>query len=175
MLISSNPTAIQSQTWIIDTLLALMSIKNYNEITVSEICRKAKLDRRTFYRNFNSKTDVLDHYITTLGKEYLNAHQQIDVTNALATAEVFFRFWQSHTSFITNIQKSGLSNFVFKQFTAFTKENIEIFTDDKLPQLVNKYVYSYRIGGFWNIMLTWITDGCKLSPNQMATIFQEYC
>lgn len=62
MIHTNNPIALQSQKWIIQALLDLMQIMNYDKISVSEICRKAQLDRRTFYRNFDSKNDVLEQY-----------------------------------------------------------------------------------------------------------------
>jgi AcrR family transcriptional regulator len=70
MLQSNNPTAQQSQRWIIQALLNLLEQKEYDKISVSEICRKADLDRRIFYRNFDSKNDVLQQYVNFLGEEY---------------------------------------------------------------------------------------------------------
>lgn len=63
MLQSSNPIAQQSQRWIVQALLDLMGKEEYDRISVTRICSKAGLDRRTFYRNFESKNDVLEHYI----------------------------------------------------------------------------------------------------------------
>ena len=70
---TKNPTALQSQRWILQALLDTMEEKNYDKITVSEICRTAELDRRTFYRNFNSKQEVLEQYIEQLCREYMAA------------------------------------------------------------------------------------------------------
>ena len=71
MLQSDNPIARQSQRWIIQALLNLMEKMEYDKITVTEICRNADLDRRTFYRNFDSKNDVLEAYISFLEKSIL--------------------------------------------------------------------------------------------------------
>ena len=74
---SMNPTAQQSQRWIIKAFLDLLEIEEYNRISVSGICRRADLDRRTFYRNFDSKQDVLEHYVHTLGEEYMKGYAAI--------------------------------------------------------------------------------------------------
>lgn len=71
MLQSINPIAQQSQRWIIQALLDLMEEMEYNKISVTEICRKAGLDRRTFYRNFDSKNDVLEQYVRFLEEEHI--------------------------------------------------------------------------------------------------------
>lgn len=31
-----------------------------------------------------------------------------------------------------------------------------------------KYILSYKIGGFWNTMLTWASDNETVSPDEMA-------
>lgn len=55
---TSNPVVWQSRTWLMDALAALMEEKKFEEITVVEICRRADLSRRTFYRNYSSKEDL---------------------------------------------------------------------------------------------------------------------
>lgn len=52
---TSNPVVWQSRTWLMDALAALMQEKKFEEITVVEICRRADLSRRTFYRNYSSR------------------------------------------------------------------------------------------------------------------------
>ena len=50
---------IRSEEGIVHSLLALMKEKNYQEITIEEITDGARLVRRTFYRIFSSKQQVL--------------------------------------------------------------------------------------------------------------------
>ena len=54
-----NPISIQSKQWLLDALLTLMEEKDFQSITITELTERACLDRKTFYRNFRSKEDVL--------------------------------------------------------------------------------------------------------------------
>ena len=56
---TKNPSAIRSQKDITKALLNLMNEYPYEEISVKQILIDAKLARKTFYRNFESKDDVL--------------------------------------------------------------------------------------------------------------------
>jgi AcrR family transcriptional regulator len=67
-----NPISVQSKEWIMTSLLELLSEKPYSKITITEITSAAQLARRTFYRNFDSKEDILDMYIQKLCNEYIN-------------------------------------------------------------------------------------------------------
>ena len=55
----SNPSALQSQQWIVDSLISLMEVKPYQQITIMDICKRADLSRQTFYNVFSQKEDVL--------------------------------------------------------------------------------------------------------------------
>ena len=55
-------------------LLAAMSVQNYEEITISDLCKKMNIPRKSFYRYFTSKEGalhaLLDH--TILEFEFLH-------------------------------------------------------------------------------------------------------
>ena len=45
-----------------EAMIALMQDKNYEEITISDIVKKAGVSRMTFYHYFQSKTDALNNF-----------------------------------------------------------------------------------------------------------------
>ena len=57
---SKNPSAVFSKSQIQSALFDLMDRIPYEKITVKEILYESKVARKTFYRNFDSKDDVLD-------------------------------------------------------------------------------------------------------------------
>lgn len=170
MLQTNNKTAKQSQEWIMKALLDLMNEKNYHDITVVEICKKADLDRRTFYRNFDSKEDVLKQYITQLGDSYMNMFHHIDALNSKEAIRVFFTFWEKNLSFIKNVKDSGISDFLFQRFQSFIKEHKELFIGNVKEGLSSEFLFSYRIGGFWNVMLNWASQDKLIPPEEMVDI-----
>lgn len=98
-----------------------MEEEEYDKISVTRICSRAGLDRRTFYRNFDSKNDVLEQYIRLLGEEYISIYTAIEKPDRYTAAKVFFEFWSRHLDFIRNIKKCGLNDFIFQRFEHFTK------------------------------------------------------
>lgn len=170
---SMNPTAQQSQRWIIKAFLDLLEIEEYNRISVSGICRRADLDRRTFYRNFDSKQDVLEHYVHTLGEEYMKGYAAIGNLDSYSAAKYFFEFWSKYLLFLRNMKKCGLSNYIFQQFEQYTTEHMELLKGTQAQSLPRNYVLAYRVGGFWNVMLTWIAEDEMLPPEELAFIITQ--
>lgn len=42
----------------------------YSDITISQICQRAGIARQTFYRNFETKDDVIRYYLNHLISHY---------------------------------------------------------------------------------------------------------
>lgn len=74
---SQNPSAIRSKNEITDTLLQLMKTYSYKDITVKQIILESLVARKTFYRNFSSKDDVLNAYIDSIMQRYIYTLQQL--------------------------------------------------------------------------------------------------
>lgn len=55
----TNKTACASQRQIADAALALLAETPFSELTVSAICKKARISRATFYSLFQSKENVI--------------------------------------------------------------------------------------------------------------------
>ena len=49
-------------------LLKVMKIYDYKEITVTQITQEAGVSRKTFYRHFSDKDEVLKHLFNSLYK-----------------------------------------------------------------------------------------------------------
>ena len=56
---------------IIDAVMQLMTEKNYMDITVTDIVKKAGVARASFYRNFNSINDVIDVIVDEISDELI--------------------------------------------------------------------------------------------------------
>ena len=69
---SNNPSAIRSRKQITGALMSLMEKYPYEEISVKQIVLETDLVRKTFYRNFKSKDDVLRSHIRTILRDYFD-------------------------------------------------------------------------------------------------------
>ncbi|NLT16666.1 MAG: TetR family transcriptional regulator, partial [Clostridiales bacterium] len=59
----TNKVAVRTQKAVADAFLALIRERAYEGISVTDICKRADIVRKTFYNNFKSKDDVVHHLI----------------------------------------------------------------------------------------------------------------
>ena len=55
---------------IVDSLLLLMNEKDFDEITITEICNKAGVSRMTYYRNYYNKYDIIIEYLKDIAEDF---------------------------------------------------------------------------------------------------------
>lgn len=167
-----NPISLQSKEWIMSSLLRLLSKKQFNEITITEISSEAQLARRTFYRNFSSKEEVLDLYIEKLIIEYIHLLKKEEILDVYNMAKVFFTFGKSHMDFVILMDKNNLLYLILQKYMEKLPMIHKMFKADKeyRNDEMLEYVLSFSAGGFWNMLIKWIRDGAKKSPYEMASL-----
>lgn len=166
---SSHTLAVKSQKWLVEALFQLMQKKHFEEITISELCRKANLDRRTFYRNFKDKNDVLLYYFTTLEEEYLVMLKGIRERTFYTLARAHFEFWSRHLEFLkTAHSDQTLYAMLIQTLNSFMPEIYAQETGSISRQL--QYNIDFVTGGFQNVLIRWISAGFQETPEELAAI-----
>ena len=173
---SDNPSAIRSQKEITDALLLLMHEHPYNEITIKQILLESKLARKTFYRNFDSKDDVL---LSLLRKE-LEAYFSI-VNNARGDVlTTIFAFAGRNSELLMLLDRNNMMHVVLSCLNTFSqemllKQNKELNPFSKLFEgLDQDYLVALNIGAVWNVISLWVRRGMKESPEEVKATIASY-
>lgn len=64
----------------------------YSDITVKQIVLEAGIAHKTFYRNFDSKNDVLDAYINRIMIDYVEQLKTLKTAKCLISLTLFLHF-----------------------------------------------------------------------------------
>lgn len=161
-----------SKKWLADSLIRLMQTKPYEEITISEIAANADLARRTFYRAFSSKSDLIAYIVENLVNEYINDLRITENINMEKLVLIFFGFFKKHRDLILIFKQNHLEYFILESFNKYfpqirlqtckekINENPEI---DKIFMLISG-------GGFFNLLMYHIDNDSAMSPQELARL-----
>lgn len=169
--------ALQSKEWLTNALFELIDKYDYNSITISQICRKADLSRRTFYRLYNSKEDILVEKIASLTSVYLSSIDDTIHVNYLDMASSYFEFWYNHKNFLLLLCKSNLIDSIFQNLQikipgickSLKRSDNEICNSSLLH-----YINSFGFGGLNSMILDWIKNGMMDSPRVMMDALSQF-
>lgn len=160
----------QSARMIEDALFDLMHEKEFEKITVSEIVKRADVARRTFYRLYGAKEDVLHGYFAKLCGNYKCMYPALKTYDVRQVAEDFFGFWYMHRELLLLLHKCGLEEMLYGRIRRVSAEVVgnrvedgALKSDEEL-----KYFACYSTGGFLMLLDCWIRDGMKEKPEEYA-------
>lgn len=160
----------QSARMIEAALFELMDEKAFEQITVSEIVKRADVARRTFYRLYKRKEDVIHCYFGRLCRDYGNTYPALDKYDVNQIASDYFEFWYQHREFLLLMDQSGLGEMVYYEISRVSEEIVKKrIGSEKVRngQDVRFFAY-YSVGGFILLLQHWIIDGMRETPEQYA-------
>ena len=143
-----------------DALLILMKKKAFSAITVSEVAEAAHVSRSTYYRNFNSLEEVLLYKLDLLLDAWVTAKSAEEYQNEMDIFISLFTYLKTIREPLRLILKANLELLILT--SAY-----RIFETDTLLR-AEQYQQAYHSFGLSGIILSWVKQGMKESPEQMA-------
>ena len=156
-----------------EALYLLVTERHYDKITIYHILEKANISRRTFYRYFNSKSDLMNYCLDNFVEGYY--HQRDNFILAKQTEDVFLvtlNFMYHKRAFIRSLVESGH----FTLLTAkFNDKSELIYKTINLPWCVEDssdhnidYISKGLFGAYLNILQFWLVKENPEPPEQIA-------
>lgn len=159
-----------------ENLLRLMSEKNIQTITVSELCKAAEINRSTFYNHYSCPADVLaeieNSVITDLEqiweKESFKQNWTLDKRiEALCTylqensslARLLFRDSDTNSRFASLLFNSSHVNATYEQ----------VFFDAK-NQDSTRLIITFLKNGAYHMIRQWLLEDIPITPKEMGKL-----
>ena len=171
---SKNKQVIYSLDTLSASLYQLMLKKNFNDITITEICENCNITRKTFYRNCDDIYDLIDY---RADQEIRKALDEIAWYRSPAPEMVnsFFMFWEQRKKMLTLLYDQGL----FPHFKArVIKIGSEYDDYQKITAVIGRgypvikeYYDAFVIGGFVHLLESWISHGYDLTAAELTEVY----
>lgn len=177
---TNGKIAEQSKQKMVKALLLVMKQYTFKEITVTQIAQEAKLSRKTFYRLFSGKADVLTLLFDGLFYDCLSQIKEQKVHSYWDVVQLYFNFWEERKDLMILMQKSDLLPLVFEYSY---QHSMEVFEQVRSNQVMLSfalplpYMLAYSVGGMHSMLLKWVEKGMSIPSaeliQQLKTGFQS--
>jgi AcrR family transcriptional regulator len=170
-----NASAMRSRQSISDALVEMMKTKTFQDITVTDICEIAGLVRKTFYRNFRSKDDVIIYIIENVFKEFITA-RNIKLMTTYDVLWDVYKFIDTYREFLILFYKNNLLRFVNKNVADFIVKEQVLFNELNLSEIDEKclrYIPPQLSALVVSIVETWIEGGFVETPQELAALTES--
>ena len=148
-------------------LIKLMDEKPFSDISVTEIVETAQVARASYYRNFNSKEEVLIKITDDIMEEYnQKAIQYSNDPLCYESILLIFRYFKTYKKFILSVYKAGLAYLYLDMFD----RNFEERAGDMPYNDIRRYRVYYFSGALYNVFIKWLESGMKERPEDIANL-----
>ncbi|APX71355.1 TetR/AcrR family transcriptional regulator [Companilactobacillus allii] len=154
--IKNNRRAQYTRKVIQDAVLSLLESKTINNITVTEVCKLADINRTTFYRYFDDVYGCVDN----IEAEFLESLNSEMVNSPMQGMEMVLNEFYHHKRLSNLVFVEGKTRLLEKLFENFDPINLDI----------DAYQEVYLMAGLQSVLKKWVKDGMKLTPHKLTGI-----
>ncbi len=146
----------------------LLQSKEITEISVTDICKLAKINRSTFYVNYLDVYDLADQIGKELEQEVSFLYQEErDTKNNSNDFLKLFRHIKDNQIFYNTYFKLKMDhNFIIREYDYNLSKELY---DDKYID----YHMEFFKAGLNAIIKKWLENGCKESPEEIESILKS--
>lgn len=169
---NSRQDSLYSQQYIMEALSQLTREKDLDGITVTDLCKKAGVARVTFYKYYQTIYDVLEASIEKDMKQFL------EEINHLNGGDSFQHLIEGIINVIS-VEHNSLKKLIESNRTGMLLHYLtyameEIYrTNTPLGNYLNRTQVLFVAGGMTNVVIDWVKNGVKESPNSVAKRIYE--
>lgn len=167
-------------------LISLLEEKSFEYITVSEICKRAEVNRSTFYLHYENTVDLLNEtarfllddfmsYFNVDAKNITNKFKEssLDELNFISNEylQPYLTYIKDNKSVFSTVLLHSVS-FGFNEIFQNLYENIfnPILERYNYPIADRKYAMMFYLNGITAIVKEWLKDGCEKTIEEVSQI-----
>lgn len=167
-----------------EALLSLLDEKEFEYITVKEICARANVNRSTFYLHYETIGDLLAETMELISSRFYEGHPSKEPEIEDSTLDELY--------FITDDRILPYLNFVRENRKAYRAihENPAVFdVDGAFRRMLSEvfspilsrygvdearhgYIMGFYRGGLTAVVMKWVEGGCAEPPEEIAEIIK---
>jgi AcrR family transcriptional regulator len=171
--------AKRSAELLYEGLISKLKEKELTKVTISDICKASTVSRATFYRHFDDVIDVLswkfDQLFNDLIREFIASKPDLHKENSFLLFAMKFWMMPEHEVLIETLLSAGRSDIIAEGLTHNTFLLVQYLAGQGLALSLRELTYFMhtRAGYFTGMMIAWIQNGKKESPEELTAIVQK--
>lgn len=159
-----------------EALISLLSKKDFEYITIKEICKLAGFNRSTFYLHYENMNDLLDETIEYITNKLIDSYniepkvfiEQINTSNQEELKLIneyylkpFLIFVENNKQVFISAFRSSISIKYNQKHHNLNKYIINPILDKfKVNEIQKPYLMSFYLNGIMAIIKTWVLNNC---------------
>lgn len=165
-----------------ESLLQMMKEKTFEEIKVSDICKKAYINRSTFYAHFEDKYMLLDALIKDLKESLLEElSKNKNISNSKEYYMELIKVLLDHVekkreiymSIMINNRNSIAMDMIYDTLNEDIMKRLEEENKESKSKIPSEFVTKFYLGAIINIGMEWLKNKNYYSREEIIRYLEE--
>lgn len=165
---------IKTKKAIKQAFIELLSRKNVNDITITDISREADINRKTFYNNYSGIHEIINEIEEELFSTFKAEIKDLDVSREMNNPyNVLIRLTallDSDYQFYAKILSSDLNTHLITKIVGYLKEQTKkvLKAKSNYDEYEMNIIVEYSISGMLSVYQEWLSTGREEPVERMA-------
>lgn len=145
-----------SKEYLSQAMFLLLERKPFEQITVKELCEKAGVSRLTFYRNFESREEIIRNYWDRSFQDYLTKVISSEHPSLREALVASFGLWGQDKDLLNVLSNDHLSEILYQSFSEYLERILEQFG---MTDAFDAPSRAFIVGGIFHTLIGWLRTG----------------
>lgn len=165
----------ERQLHIAMTLVDMLAEQRFREVQISDLCRKAEIPRKAFYRYFDTKEDVISCLAEHALDESSDGRDMVEqgLKYGEGMGVHIFRYWKEHQELFNALTDQDALGIFVTTYMRMIITN-ELGLNRVAPGHESRQAVAlFAAHGFIALLLQWKYSGFQRSPEELGRMFNQ--
>lgn len=170
---------IKTKHAIFKAFVELLNEKDVNQITITDIAKKANINRKTFYNYYSDAYEVMEEIENLTVEAFINNMATVEFTNmADFLTEIFIKFTETVNNdlqFFNLLFKTNNRSFLIVKIVEALKKYVQkrIEESNELDMRRFEVVSNFYLSGVLSVYMNWFMNNYDQSIEEISALLTE--
>lgn len=171
---------IKTKHAIFKAFVELLNEKDVNQITITDIAKKANINRKTFYNYYSDAYEVMEEIENLTVEAFINNMGTVEFTNmADFLTEIFIKFTETVNNdlqFFNLLFKTNNRSFLIVKIVEALKKYVQkrIEESNELDMRRFEVVSNFYLSGVLSVYMNWFMNNYDQSIEEISALLTEF-
>lgn len=160
------------------SMVTLLNVKSYDDISIKDICDESGISRGTFYQHYRDKDDFLFQYQKAMMKKGKRRLTQIQFEERRQFFEHALNFWINEGELLLLVLRDNGAYIVHQAIKKNLQQNIEvrlvpIMNTQALTNKEKYFLIIFMSNAVFGVLQDWVQRGRQESPKEISLMIDK--
>lgn len=160
------------------SMVTLLNVKSYDDISINDICDESGISRGTFYQHYRDKDDFLFQYQKAMMKKGKRRLTQIQFEERRQFFEHALNFWINEGELLLLLLRDNGAYIVHQAIKKNLQQNIDvrlvpIMNTQALTNKEKYFLIIFMSNAVFGVLQDWVQRGRQESPKEISLMIDK--